>query len=49
MLWSEELAAIRAIKAARGDEADVGIRGLWWVIACIASAMIWIAILAAFG
>ena len=39
-IWREELAAIRAIKAARGNEARGGISLLWWAIAFIGGAMI---------
>ena len=47
--WQEELAAIQAVREARGDEANGGISVLWWAIACIAGAMFWALILLAFG
>ena len=40
-LWREEMRVIRAIKAARGQDADDGISSLWWGIACMGGAMLW--------
>jgi hypothetical protein len=48
-MWSEEAAVIRAMEEARGGAAKPGISVLWWGIACVVSAMGWVAILAAFG
>ena len=49
MLWKEGLAVIRAMKEARGDEADDGISLLWWGIACIVSGAMWLVNLMVFG